>query len=244
MSFLNLMSAARTSLSLASLVVLTACGGGGGDSEPTPVNTADLNPSLTPLTTPAALPNATKLIPATVANPSGSDFTTTVGSATYQYTLSGSDGFTPTGQTAADYTYVNAGFVMLCKNGTPETVFAAPYLDSATPAKPEALYGKNFVEVTSCPATQSDPTPTGREVEFKNDGSATITNGSDTDDLSKADLNKYFSDLGSQQDSNVFRGHIYKITNTGSGGLQEGYIIIETRKEGGVDRVSMLVEEF
>lgn len=242
MSFLNLTSAARTSLSLASLIVLTACGGGGGgDSGPAPVNTADLNPSLTASTLPAALPNATKLVAASFTGTLGVDgsFSTTVGASTYTYDLM-SFGIDLTGDTDANYVMWEegrGGFLMLCRKGTPskaEAVFAAPYLATAVPAKPEELAGKSFEEVDGCDADENN-LPL---IEYRNDGTAVSTEGSTTLTLSKADLAKYFSDLGVKDGNDVYRGHAYKVTD----GSITAYMIIETFRESGQDGIAMYLQ--
>lgn len=237
MPFLHLTSAIRTSLSLTALVVLTACGGG-GSSDPDPVSTADLNPSLTSSTVPAALPNATKLVAATFTSTTG-DFTTTVGAKTYTYNLTGSDNVTLTGNTNTNYTLWDAGgrFLMLCRKTAPDkadAVIAAPYLTAATPAKPEELVGKTFVAVEGCAEDTSVP-----PVTYNSDGTAVATNGSQTVTISKADLSKYFTDIGLKDGNDVYRGHIYKVT----AGSDTVYVIIETYKENGVENIAMWVED-
>lgn len=240
MSFLNLMSAARTTLSLASLVVLTACGGG-GDSGPTPVNTADLNPSLTALTLPAALPNATKLTAAAFTGTPGVDgsFSTAVGTSTYTYDLT-STGIELTGNTDTNYVMWEAGrggFLMLCRQGTPskaEAVLAAPYLVTAVPVKPEELAGKSFEEVNGCDADGAN-LPV---IEYRTDGTAVFTDSDGTSTSSKAELAKYFSDLGVKDGNDVYRGHAYKVTD----GSITVYAVIETFREGDQDGLAMYLQ--
>jgi hypothetical protein len=233
------MSAARTSLSLAALVALTACGGGGG-SGPKPVNTADLNPSLTSSTTPAALPNATKLVAAAYTNTAGS-FSTTVGSTTYTYNLSSGDTVTLTGTTLANYNAFDRGFLMLCNKSAPSkaaAVIASPYLVSATPAKPEELVGKSFESVDGCAYDGSLP-----PLDYNSDGTVTATNGATTATVfTKAEFAKYVSDIGLKDGNDVYRGHIYKLTYLDGVVTRTAHVIIETFREDNQDGIAMYVE--
>lgn len=240
MSFLHLTSAARTCLSLAALVALTACGGGGGGGSPKPVNTADLNPSLTSSTVPAALPNATQLVSAAYANAAGS-FSTTVGSTTYTYNLSGSDTVSLTGSTQANFNAFDRGFLMLCNKSTPSraaAVIASPYLVSATPAKPEELVGKSFETVEGCALNGSLP-----PMDYNSDGTVTATDGATTVTVfTKADVAKYVSDIGLKDGSDVYRGHVYKLTYLDGVLTRTAYVIIETFRENNQDGIAMYVE--
>jgi len=219
---------------------LTACGGGGGSDDPAPVNTADLNPSLTSATLPAALPNATKLVAAAFTSTSGS-YTTTVGSATYTYNLSGSDIVTLTGSTLANYNSLDRGFLMLCNKSTPSNaaaVIASPYLISATPAKPEELVGKSFETVDGCAYDESVP-----PLNYNSDGTVTATNGVTTATVfTKAEFAKYVSDIGLKDGNDVYRGHIYKLTYLNGLATDTAYVIIETFRENNQDGIAMYVQ--
>ncbi|RZL10679.1 MAG: hypothetical protein EOP40_05540 [Rubrivivax sp.] len=260
MPFPHLMSAARTSLSLTALVVLSACGGGGGDNGPTPVGTDTLNPSQTASAMVGALPNAVTLTaaataPSGVTVPTGINYVTKVGTKDIFYTFNSAE---PTGDyialTGSSLAYYDAnsdgrinqdefgipnerydrGFRMLCKGGQAELAFTTPSIDAAVPAKPADLVGKTFVVIKACEEQDGIP-----PIEFMNDGSASSTTGTPTVTLSKADLAKFFTDVGLKRGANVNRGHIYKISQ----GSASEYVIIETYKEDGVEGIAMWVEE-